>query len=63
VVSIDKSTLKWIEARGIFHEPYRKIYGSGIFRDLYMREKTVPVEEEIYWAADTPETKKTTVSA
>jgi hypothetical protein len=28
-----------------------------------MREKTVPVVEEIYWAADTPGTEKTTVSA
>ncbi len=28
-----------------------------------MREKTVPVVEEIYWAAGTPETEKTTVLA
>jgi hypothetical protein len=29
---------------------------AEFFRDLYMREKTVPVVEEIYWAEDTPET-------
>ncbi len=34
---------------------------AEFFRDLYMREKTVPVVEEIYWAADTPETEKATV--
>jgi hypothetical protein len=34
---------------------------AEFFRDLYMREKTVPVVEDIYWAADTPETEKKTV--
>jgi len=64
VVSIDMSSLKWIEEREeFFVNSTERFTVAEFFRDLYMREKTVPVVEEIYWAADTPETEKTTVSA
>ncbi len=62
MVSIDKSSLKWIEEREEFSvNSTERFTVAEFFRDLYMREKTVPVVEDIYWAADTPETEKKTV--